>query len=53
MRDNRRKQITRADLPAELTPDTLRRVPMSVLRRLARPGNGVLSADEQPEFDAA
>ena len=46
MRDNRRKQITRADLPAELTPDTLRRVPMSVLRRLARPGNGVLSADE-------
>lgn len=35
------------------TPESLRGIPMSELGRLARPGNGVLSAEEQPAFDAA
>lgn len=48
-----RRPLTRADLPAELTPATLRHVDLGTLRRLARPGNGVLDADEQRRFDAA
>ena len=44
---------TRADLPAELTPDTLRQVDLRTLRQLARHGNGVLDAEEQKQFDAA
>jgi len=42
-----RRQLTRADLPDEFTPDTLRRLDLFTLRRLSRPGNGVLNADEQ------
>jgi hypothetical protein len=48
-----RRELTRADLPAELTPETIRRLPLSVLRRLAEPGNGILGQDEQRAFDAA
>jgi hypothetical protein len=48
-----RRELTRADLPDELTPETLRELPLSVLRRLARPDNGILDADEQARFDTA
>lgn len=48
-----RRQLTRADLPDELTAKTLRRLPLATLRRLSRPGNGVLTAAEQASFDAA
>lgn len=47
------RPLTRADLPDVFTPESLRGIPMSELGRLARPGNGVLSAEEQPAFDAA
>ncbi|MGC4111885.1 MAG: hypothetical protein QM747_15985 [Nocardioides sp.] len=52
MRDERRG-LTRADLPDELTPDSIRRLPLRTLKRLAAPGNGVLDTDEQARFDAA
>lgn len=45
--------LTRDDLPATFTPDTLRGVPLSVLRQASQPGNGVLDATEQAAFDAA
>jgi hypothetical protein len=45
--------LTRADLPEELTPDSIRPLPIGVLKRLARPGNGVLDPAEQATFDAA
>jgi hypothetical protein len=45
--------LTRADLPAELTPETLRRLGFRTLRRLADHGNGVLDAEEQQQFDTA
>lgn len=48
-----RSPVTRADLPETFTPETLRSVPMSVVRWLTRPGNGVLDPDEQREFDTA
>jgi len=51
MRDQRR-ELTRADLPEEFTRETVRELPLSVLRRLARPGNGILGAEEQAAFDA-
>ena len=47
-----RQRLTRADLPEELTPETVRRLPISTLRRLARPGNGILEPQEQAAFDA-
>ena len=47
-----RQTLTRADLPEELTPEVIRRLPMSTLRRLAKPGNGVLRPEEQADFDA-
>lgn len=46
------RRLTRADLPAELTAETIRTLPLGTLRRLSRPGNGVLSPQEQKEFDA-
>src|SRR3954447_19072995 len=48
-----RQQLTPADPPPARTPETLRQVPLPLLRRLARPGNGVLSPEEQSAFDAA
>lgn len=48
-----RQQLTRADLPTELTPESLRHLGFRTLRQLARPDNGVLDADEQRQFDAA
>ena len=48
-----RRRLTRADLPDELTPETIRRLPLSTLRRLAQPGNGILRPEEQASFDAA
>jgi hypothetical protein len=49
--DNQRR-LTRADLPEEFTPETIRRLPMSTLRRLSRPGNGILTQEEQASYDA-
>ncbi|HEX4686279.1 MAG TPA: hypothetical protein VH228_05830 [Nocardioides sp.] len=46
-----RRELTRADLPQELTPETVRQLPLPVLRRLSRPGNGILSPEEQASFD--
>lgn len=48
-----RRGLTRADLPKEFTPDTLRGLDIFTVRRLSRPGNGILDADEQRAFDAA
>jgi hypothetical protein len=48
-----RRHLTRADLPEEFTPDTVRRLDVFTIRRLSQPGNGVLSADEQQSFDEA
>jgi hypothetical protein len=45
--------LTRADLPEQLTPDSIRPLPIGDLERLARPGNGVLDPAEQATFDAA
>jgi hypothetical protein len=47
-----RQRLTRADLPEEFTPETIRQLPMSTLRRLARPGNGILTPEEQTTYDA-
>ena len=48
-----RLPLTRDDLPAELTPETLRELPIGTLRRFRDPHNGVLSPQEQASFDAA
>jgi hypothetical protein len=48
-----RRSLTRADLPAELTAENLRHLGFRTLRQLAQPGNGVLSAEEQQQFDQA
>ena len=48
-----RRPLTRADLPENFTADAVRRLPLSVLRRLAKPDNGVLDAEEQRSFDTA
>jgi len=47
------RRLTRADLPAELTPDALRGLDVLTVRRLSQPGNGILDADEQRSFDEA
>ncbi len=44
---------TRSDLPDEFTAESLKAVPVQVLRRLSHPGNGVLAPGEQSSFDAA
>ena len=48
-----RQPLTRSDLPAEFTPESLRHISFQTLRSLAQPGNGVLDASEQPQFNAA
>jgi hypothetical protein len=48
-----RRPLTRADLPDEFTPDTVRRLDAITIRRLSHPGNGILSADDQRSFDQA
>ena len=48
-----RRTLTRADLPEELTPEALRHLGFRTLRQLAQPGNGVLDAEEQRQFDVA
>lgn len=50
---NDRRTVRRSDLPANFTPESLRTVPINTLRRLRDPRNGVLSADEQADFNAA
>lgn len=45
--------LRRSDLPEQFTPDTLRSLPVGTLRRLRDPRNGVLTASEQEQFDAA
>ena len=49
----RRRPLTREDLPAELTPETLRQLDFRTLRAFAEHGNGVLDSREQQQFDAA
>ena len=48
-----RRPLTRADLPDEFTPETVRRLDVFTVRRLSQPGNGILTADEQRSFDEA
>lgn len=48
-----RRPLSRADLPDEFTPDTVRRLDVSTIRRLSQPGTSVLSADEQRSFEQA
>lgn len=48
-----RGRVTRADLPDEFTPESLRKLPLGMLRQLRNPHNGVLTTDEQASFDAA
>jgi hypothetical protein len=48
-----RRPLTRADLPEQFTPETVRRLDMFTARRLSQPDNGILSADEQRSFDLA
>ncbi len=47
------RQLTREDLPEEFTPDSLRHLDLRRLGQVRRPGNGVLTAAEQAQFDAA
>lgn len=49
----RPRGLTRADLPAEFTPDTARRLGMRAAAQLARPDNGILTPSEQAQFDDA
>lgn len=49
----RRSPLGREDLPEHFTPETLRDLPIGAVRLLRDPRNGVLSADEQAEFDRA
>jgi hypothetical protein len=46
-----RLPLTREDLPDQFTPDALRGLDLSTLRRLSRRGNGILTDDEQSAFD--
>jgi hypothetical protein len=48
-----RHGLTRADLPEEFTADSLRHLGFRTLRQLAHPNNGILSPEEQRQFDAA
>jgi NifB/MoaA-like Fe-S oxidoreductase len=45
-------RLTRADLPAELTPESLRGLDLRRLGQLRRP-NQVLTPTEQAQFDTA
>jgi len=48
-----RRPILRSELPATFTPETLRELDFSTVRRLSDRHNGVLSAEEQRDFDGA
>jgi hypothetical protein len=48
-----RRGLLRSELPDTFTPDTVRDLDIRRVRQLSRPGNGVLSPEEQQEFDAA
>jgi hypothetical protein len=48
-----RRRLTREDLPAELTPESLRHLGFRTLRQLAQHDNGLLDTEEQRQFDAA
>ena len=48
-----RRAVSRADLPDEFTPESVRRLGFRTIRQLSQPGNGILTADEQASFDAA
>ena len=48
-----RRPLTRADLPEQFTPETVRRLDMFTAWRLSQPDNGILTADEQRAFDLA
>ncbi len=48
-----RRPLTRADLPEQFTPETVRGLDLFTVRRLSQRGNGILSADEQRSFDQA
>lgn len=49
----RRSPLGREDLPEHFTPENRRALPIGGVRLLRDPRNGVLSADEQAEFDRA
>jgi hypothetical protein len=46
-----RRALTRAEVPPEFTPEAIRALPISTLRRLADHRNGILSREEQQAFD--
>ncbi|WP_426562756.1 hypothetical protein ACPPVT_18275 [Angustibacter sp. McL0619] len=48
-----RRPLSREDLPAEFTAETLRQLDFRTLRRLSQPDNGVLDRQEQQQFDEA
>ena len=48
-----RRPLTRAELPDEFTPESVRRLDVFTVRRLSQRGNGILDADEQRSFDQA
>jgi hypothetical protein len=48
-----RRPLSRADLPDEFTPEAVRSLDVWTIRRLAQPGNGILSAEDQRRFDQA
>ena len=48
-----RRPVTRADLPEQFTPETVRRLDLFTIRRLSQRGNGILTPDEQRSFDQA
>lgn len=50
---DRRRTLTRADLPAEFSADSLRHLDLRRLGQLRRPGNGVLTPEEQEQYDEA
>lgn len=46
-----RPTLTRADLPDEFTPETIRALPLETLRQVSDRRSGILSPDEQRAFD--
>lgn len=48
-----RRPLTRSDLPEQFTPETVRLLDVFTVRRLSERGNGILTADEQCDFDQA
>ncbi len=48
-----RRPLTRAELPDQFTPETVRGLDVFTVRRLSQPGNGILTAEEQRAFDMA